>query len=370
MESLSISGFQRGYHQPILLPDGTLVFNTTDSSNDQIFAMRENGTPLWIVDDSSLGPWLAADQSSRIYTIRATYGSSSSAALRSVGFAGNSIWQMSLSGSNPTQNGPAIGRDGNIYAAVDFSPLRAFTSSGTTAWNSSNSGYYVNPAIAEDGTIIVGGTNLTALSTAGVVLWQKPVRTTSGKFPAYLSPAIGDDGTVYAGQINYSNLVALTPAGTQLWARTDLDGAPAMGPNGDIYVVPESGILNALNPIDGSTRWTYPTGKTDYYNSEGVTIDGNGNLYVSNDQGVLISLTPNGQLRWQWDFAPGQTGFIGISAPVIGSNGYLYVVGGDTGKVFSLALVPEPNVVLLVLLAVTFVCPWRRRFCGRISSCR
>ena len=213
LANLGVSQFQRGYHQPILLPDGTLVLNTADSSNDQIVAVNANGTVRWDVDDSSLGPWLAADQGGHIYTIRNTSGSSNTGRLRSVSFTGTSEWQSNLTGSNPTQNGPAIGRNGAAYAAVDFSPLRAFNSDGTLIWTSSDSGYYVNPAIAQDGAIIVGGANLTAISPNGAVLWQRPTRTEFNRFPAYLSPAIGDDGTIYAGQINVSNLVALTPAG-------------------------------------------------------------------------------------------------------------------------------------------------------------
>jgi hypothetical protein len=182
------------------------------------------------------------------------------------------------------------------------------------------------------------------------VLWEKPTRTTLGKFPAYLSPAIADDGTIYAGQINYPNIVVLTPSGSQLWARTDLDGAPAIGINGNVYVVPETGILNALSPIDGSTLWTYSTGKTDYYNSEGVTVDASGNLYVSNEQGLLMSLTPEGQLRWSMDLAPNLSGFVGLSAPIISSNGVVYVVGGHTGKV--LAIVPEPATCLIVAIGL------------------
>ena len=343
-------GFKRGHHQPILLPDGTLVLNTADSTNDQIVAINPNGTLRWNVSASSLGPWLAAD-ADKIYTIRQTYAASSSTQLRSVNFNGSTIWNVSLPGSNPTQNGPAIARSGAIYGANDFSSLVAVNPNGTTAWTSGASGYYVNPAVATDGTIVAGGTTLKSISPAGVVLWEKPTRTALGKFPAYLSPAISDDGTIYAGQINYPNLLALSSSGAQLWARTDLDGAPAIGTNGKVYVVSESGILSALNPLDGSTLWTYATGKTDYYNSEGATIDANGSLYVSNDQGVLMSLTPGGQLRWSMDLAPDISGFVGIGAPIIGSSGVLYVVGGHTGKVFAIG-VPEPSGVLMSVLSL------------------
>jgi outer membrane protein assembly factor BamB len=344
--------FKRGYHQPILLADGTLVLNLADSSDDQIVALTPQGTLRWRVDDSSLGPWLAVDAQDQIYTIASIYGGFASGRVRAVTSAGGNLWVRGLSGSHPTQNGPAIGRDGAIYAAVDFSPLAAFSPAGAPAWTSAPSGYYVNPAIAADGTIIVGGNNLTALAPNGAVLWQKPARVPpSGGNASYLSPAIGDDGVIYAGQLNALNLVAVDPSGAELWARPDLGGAPAVGFNNDVYVVPETGILHALNAADGSTRWTYATGKTDYYNSEGVTIDRLGNLYVCSDQGVLTSLTPDGQFRWSYDFAPADNGFIGTSAPVIDDNGVLYVVGGNTGKVFALQLAPEPSALFLAVVA-------------------
>ncbi len=350
LESLGTSVFDRGHHQPILLPDGTIVLNTADTSDDRIVAINPDGTLRWQVDDSSLGPWLAADDGNQIYTIRGVR-SGTTTSLRSVDFDGNSLWSQQLPGSPPRQNGPAIGLDGNIYASSDFASLTAMNSAGATDWTSVESGYYVNPAIASDGTIIVGGNNLSAVAPDGSVLWQHPVTTTIGKFPSYLSPAIADDGTIFAGQINYPNLVALNPNGTELWSRTDLDGAPAIGPDGTIYVVPETGILHALNPLDGSTLWSYATGKTDYYNSEGVTIDSNGNLFVSNEDGFVISLSPDGNVLWSIDLAPDRDGFIGLGAPVIGSNGELYVVGGLTGKVF--ALVPEPGSLVLAIISIS-----------------
>ncbi|HUT10442.1 MAG TPA: PQQ-binding-like beta-propeller repeat protein [Thermoguttaceae bacterium] len=363
LQGIGAQGFQKGFHQPILLPDGTIVLNTADSSDDQIVALNPDGTFRWRFDESSLGPWLAADQNDQIYTIRHTYGMSSSARLRAVNFEGGAVWTTSLPGSNPTQNGPAVGRDGNVYAAVDFSALQAISSSGAVDWSYASAGYYDNPAVADDGTIYIGGDGLKALAPDGRLLWSYPVRTEYGHNPRYLSPAIGDDGTVFAGQTStVSNLVALDNAtGKAIWTRPDLDGTPAIGPDGTVYVVPESGLLHALDPADGATLWTYLTGKTDYYNSEGVTIDVGGNLYISNDQGLVTALSPEGQLRWSLDLAPEISGFVGLSAPVIGPNETLYIVGGNTGKVFAIA--PEPSTLALLGVGASGLAAfgWRRR---------
>jgi len=239
LQTIGAQGFQKGFHQPILLPDGTIVLNTADSSDDQIVALNPDGTFRWRFDESSLGPWLAADQNDRIYTIRHTYAMSSSARLRAVDFEGGGLWATSLPGSNPTQNGPAVGRDGNVYAAVDFSALQAISSNGAVDWSSASAGYYDNPAVAPDGTIYIGGENLKAMTSDGRLLWTRSVRNQYPRNGRYLSPAIGEDGRVFAGQTSsVSNLVALDSAtGKAIWTRTDLDGTPAIGPNETLYIV-------------------------------------------------------------------------------------------------------------------------------------
>lgn len=75
LQTIQTGEFNRGYHQPILLPDGTVVLNTADVGKDQIVAVNKNGSLRWDVNESTLGPWLAADASGHIYTTRNTYSS-------------------------------------------------------------------------------------------------------------------------------------------------------------------------------------------------------------------------------------------------------------------------------------------------------
>ncbi len=341
---ISVSAFR----QPSLLPDGSLVFNVGATyGNCGTLSLTSDGTFRWYRQyyDTILGPWLAADQQGHVYLIRgdrsSTWGDYTEH-LKALDFDGNVLWQVGVGQDfNNAQNGPAIGRDGTIYAAADYSTLYGITPSGEKSWASpAASGYYVNPAVATDGTIYVGGNALTALNPDGTVKWSYASGHT------VVSPAIGDDGTIFAGKVNNSMLVAFDPDGNLLWSRSDLNGAPTVGLNGDVYVVTESGILYALDPSDGSMQWTYATGTTGQYDREGVTVDADGNLYLCNTDGLLMSLTSDGQLRWNFDLAPDKSGFIGPSAPVIGNDGTLYVGGGYTRLFF--AMVPEPsNLVLL-----------------------
>lgn len=355
LSALGTSSFERGYHQPILLPGGEIVFNTLDTSNDMTVALNPDGTLKWSFNNSDLSPWLAADVNGQVYALRKSY-SSSSGGLRAFDFNGNYLWDSSITTGSTVQTGPAIDQNGTIYAARDFGSVNSIETDGSQNWQAASMGTYVNPAISTTGTIYVGGSNLTSMEADGSINWTySPSPSTS----TFLSPAIDDNGVIYAGVGFADKLAALLPDGSELWSRSDLGGAPSIGLNGDIYVVPESGILHALDAADGSTLWTYATGKTDYYNSEGVTIDADGNLYMSNDQGVVMSLTPGGQLRWSLDLAPNDSGFIGTSAPVIGEDGTLYVVGGNTGKVF--AIIPEPTSLVMLGLGGLVLARGRRR---------
>ena len=107
----------------------------------------------------------------------------------------------------------------------------------------------------------------------------------------------------------------------------------------------------------GTNKWTYATGQIDEFGVEGVTVDRNGNLYLANAQGIVMSLDNAGQLRWSLDLAPDSGGNIWPSAPVIGADGILYVGGGYTGSVY--AIVPEP--ATLSLLALGGLAMLRRR---------
>ena len=357
---LSAMSLGIAFHQPILLPDGAIVLNAASNGDGAMVALNTNGTLRWDVGhyDELLGPWLAADQNNEIYTLRSDRSDSwgdYTGHVRAVSFQGSELWQVGLATSfTSMQNSPAIGRNGSVYVAPDFSALSAVSSSGQVVWSSSaSSGYYVNPAVATDGTIYTGGTKVSAVKSDGQVKWSY-----SGT--RLLSPAIDDNGDIIAGEEDGSKLVALDPNGSVLWTRTNLGGAPAVGTNGDIYVIPQSGILYALNPVDGSTRWTYASGRTDYYTAEGVTVDAAGNLFFCNESGILTSLTSSGQLRWTLDLAPNQSGIIEPSAPVIGADGTLYVCGGYTGKVF--AIVPEPSSIVLLVVAMLGLLAgaWRR----------
>ena len=123
-------------------------------------------------------------------------------------------------------------------------------------------------------------------------------------------PAVGADGTVYVADL-YARLYALRPNdGSLIWSfdagfgvTALTEGPVAVTPDGTIVVTANPGGLDthlvAVNP-DGTLRWIF----TDCCSQgliAGPNIGPDGNIYAVFDLGSagVVSLTQEGQLRWQ-----------------------------------------------------------------------
>jgi outer membrane protein assembly factor BamB len=76
------------------------------------------------------------------------------------------------------------------------------------------------------------------------------------------APALAEDGTLVVGTQDHT-VVALNPDGSQRWsARTSAlpSSAPTHGAGGVVYIGEDDGTLLALSILDGSTLWTFPAG--------------------------------------------------------------------------------------------------------------
>jgi outer membrane protein assembly factor BamB len=114
-------------------------------------------------------------------------------------------------------------------------------------------------------------------------------------------PALAADGTIYAKSAA-GDLVALSPQGELQWLhQLGSDWTPEIdvGPDGTIYTADGWPRVHAVNP-DGTTKWIW----TDPLPSQGVIAGPNvgpdGNLYVvTHAPGTgVVSLAPDGSLRW------------------------------------------------------------------------
>ena len=250
---------------------------------------------------------------------------------------GSLKWQFE--GGNSGASAPAIGLNGTMYIAsgrlyaVDPRADGQRWAFGASDWYTTCS-----PAIGDDGTVYVGGTefaivwdpntkyDVSAVSpTDGIKTWSRPV---GGMILG--SPAIGKDGTVYVGSDD-GNLYAINHtdgsvkwmyrAGGRIWS------APAIGDDGTIYIGSEGSEVCALDPTSGRAKWVY---RTKGLVLSSPAIDADGTIFIGSDDGKVYSLSPgNGTPEW--------SRIIGAveSSAAIGADGLVYIAS-DEGKVYAL----------------------------------
>ena len=93
--------------------------------------------------------------------------------------------------------------------------------------------------------------------------------------------------------------------GTEKWTFPTggaVQGSPAIGPEGVIYVGSQIGNLYAINP-DGTEKWTFPVGQPLL---EPPAIVEDGTIYAAANDGTLYALNPDGSLKWT--FVPAAAG--------------------------------------------------------------
>ena len=336
-------------YQPIISPDGAIIFTTNSDGTiprDEMFALERDGMLRWGTTVSELGNWASVDTDGRVY-IGYSISGSTSAGFRAYNQSDGSIlFSTTLNSGATVQSGTVIGDDGSIYLTYQPGVLRSYTPGGGLQWETAGGGYNIAPALDNDGNIIVGGSFVDSYSSNGQLNWSylPPDQPTNGLF---FSVSVAEDGTVYAGRTAGSEkLFALDNTGSLLWSFAGAGGSTAIGPDGTIYAGHQT-TLYAINP-DGTEKWHFnhgPRGDLSV-SSEAVTIDANGNVYVTNAQGFLFSLDPEGQLRWTYDLAPMTSSNVYPSMPVIDADGTLYIGSGYGHTMF--ALIPEPTSAALI----------------------
>jgi hypothetical protein len=105
---------------------------------------------------------------------------------------------------------------------------------------------------------------------------------------------------------------------------------PGVGPDGTVYVPNLFGRTQAINPIDGSTKWSVGAGGM----GAPISVGADGTVYVAgNGPGAVggtdavTALRPDGTVKWAFT----ATGDYLLAGPSVGPDGNIYAVTDTTG---------------------------------------
>jgi len=292
---------------PVLDKDGIIYFGSYDT---YFYALYPNGTLKWktklyrVIDSTP-----SIDENGIIY-IGTIWNSNYLFAL----YSNNGTVKWSYYTGEDIDSSPAIGTDGTIYFGDWNGWIHALYPNGTLKWEYHTGDVVTSsPAIGPDGIVYCGSHDghLYALyPNNGTVKWAFPAG-----YWVRVSPCVAEDGTIYCVSLN-NYLFAVNPNGTMKWKTFVNAGTnPTIGPDGTIYAGWD--VLYAINPVDGSVKWTLVVsgaieGSTPCTSHEGV-------IYFGTTGGDVLAVNPDGTVRWRNTYESYQ------SPPAIGSDGTVYI---------------------------------------------
>jgi outer membrane protein assembly factor BamB len=152
------------------------------------------------------------------------------------------------------------------------------------------------PVLLPDGGALVGADGVYRVASDGSPMWHAPV-VEGGARHVWGTPAVVGDQIVFGGFDG--NVTAVGMDGAPRWTfrvGADVDGSPAVGPTGEIYIGADDGKVYALAGT-GELRWSWPT-KGPIRSRPAIAKDGT--IIVGSSDGNVIALDPGGKRRWSF----------------------------------------------------------------------
>ena len=178
------------------------------------------------------------------------------------------------------------------------------------------------PTIGADGDLYLGADGVYRVGRDGKVRWHYPADAETKARHVFAAPLVAD-GDVYVGGQDGLILALKAADGALRWSynvKADVDGGPAMGEDGNLYVGADDGRLYALRS-DGSLRWSFVAQKDI---RAAAAVAASGAVYIGSFDGNLYALAPSGDVKWVLP-----TGGRIAASPVIDAAGTIYVGSQD-----------------------------------------
>lgn len=297
---------------PVVGADGTIYL----AGRFSLWALSRVGHPRWSAPAGFINasPALAPDGST-VYVNDFLEG------LRAHSATDGSVqWTTSL---GSLCSGPTVDTDGGIYIGSCSGVLYGLRSDGTIrfATDLSSTGdpdldaIYTYPTLSDDGFTYVAtrGGEVFAVDSVGDVAWQYP--SAGGLGEVLSTPALGPTGDLYVPIFDGdARVVAITASGVERWrlahgTETNEQVGLAVAENGNLVVQAGDDVM-AVDPGTGLTLWVQEGIAS---STGGVSIGGDGTIYVGGKEGNLVLLSPNGDV-----LSTGSGGCVTQGPPVIG----------------------------------------------------
>jgi outer membrane protein assembly factor BamB len=243
-------------------------------------ALKPLTVPATAPGKADWAPWPAALHDAR----------HSGSALTAGPTTGHVRWHRTLEGD--VTPGPVVGADGTIYAASNAGILHA-----------------IDPATGKD-------------------RWTYDAHTSNPSGDLSVSPLVLPDGTILYPTPT-AQLVALSPAGKQLWTQKlpDSPTSPASADGSRVYVGDNSGGVSAIDVKPGGAHslvWTVQTGAASFAS---VVTNGAGRVYTTSGT-ALVAIDDHGTgatIAWRTDPHDDNTevspGLAADGTVLLGTNG-------------------------------------------------